>query len=41
VDYLVGLVLLVAGLYVKSAPIAETGAPSQAREGRVKEAQSA
>ena len=41
VDYLVGLVLLVAGLYVKSAPIAETGTPSQAREGRVKEAQSA
>jgi hypothetical protein len=38
VDYFVGLVLVVAGLYVKSAP---TGAPHQAREGRVKEAQSA
>jgi hypothetical protein len=40
VDYLAGLVLVVAGLYVKSAPLAET-APSQAREGRVEAAQSA
>jgi hypothetical protein len=38
VDYLVGLVLVLAGLYVKSAP---TAAPHPASAGRVKEAQSA
>jgi uncharacterized protein DUF4383 len=32
VDYLVGLVLVLAGLYTKSAPDAEAGAPRQVRE---------
>jgi hypothetical protein len=32
VDYLVGLVLVLAGLYITSAPIAETGAARQVRE---------
>jgi hypothetical protein len=41
VDYVVGLVLILAGLYVKSAPPSETGAPRHVREGRVEEGQSA
>jgi 4-amino-4-deoxy-L-arabinose transferase-like glycosyltransferase len=32
VDYLVGLVLVLAGLYIKSAPRTETGNPRQVRE---------
>jgi len=32
VDYLVGLVLVLAGLYIKSAPRTEAGAPRQVRE---------
>ncbi|MDT5042051.1 MAG: hypothetical protein QOE51_3036 [Actinoplanes sp.] len=41
VDYLVGLILVLAGLYIKSAPSAEAGVPRQVREGRVEEARSA
>jgi hypothetical protein len=41
VDYVVGLVLVLAGLYIKSVPPAQAGAPRQVREGRVEEAQSA
>jgi hypothetical protein len=37
VNYLVGLVLIMCGLYAKTAPPAEAGAPRQVREGRVKE----
>jgi Domain of unknown function (DUF4383) len=41
VDYIVGLVLLLAGLYIKTVPPSEAGAPRQVREGRVEQAQSA
>ena len=41
VYYLVGLIVMLAGLYIKSAPVSAEGAPRQVREGRVKEAQSA
>jgi len=34
VTYLVGLVLITAGLYLKVAPQSEVGAPRQVREGR-------
>ena len=34
VTYLVGLVLIVAGLYVKTGPAAEASTPRQVREGR-------
>ena len=34
VTYLIGLVLITAGLYTKIAPPQETGAPRQVREGR-------
>ena len=34
VTYIVGLVLILAGLYSKVAPAAEAGAPRQVREGR-------
>jgi hypothetical protein len=34
VTYLVGLVLITAGLYLKVAPQSEAGAPRQVREGR-------
>jgi hypothetical protein len=34
VTYLVGLVLILSGLYAKTAPPETTGAPRQAREGR-------
>jgi hypothetical protein len=34
VTYLVGLVLITAGLYSKVAPAAQAGAPRQVREGR-------
>lgn len=34
VTYLVGLVLIVAGLYAKTAPPETTGAPRQVREGQ-------
>ena len=34
VTYLVGLVLITAGLYSKVAPASEAGAPRQVREGR-------
>jgi len=34
VTYLVGLVLVLAGLYVKVVPAEEAGAPRQVREGR-------
>jgi Domain of unknown function (DUF4383) len=37
VTYLVGLVLILAGQYVKVAPPSETSAPRQVREGRVNE----
>jgi len=37
VTYLVGLALITSSLYLKTAPTAETGAPRQVREGRVKE----
>jgi hypothetical protein len=40
VDYLVGLVLITAGLYTKTAPPAATGAPRQVRESTAKEVQS-
>jgi hypothetical protein len=39
-EYLVGLILVLAGLYIKSAPTSAEGAPRQVREGRVKQAQS-
>ena len=41
VDYLTGLVLVLAGLYIKSAPESQTGEPREVREGRAKETQSA
>jgi len=41
VDYIAGLILVLASLYTKSAPVAEAGAPRQAREGRVEQTQSA
>ena len=41
VYYLAGLIVMLAGLYIKSAPVSAEGAPRQVREGRVKEAQSA
>jgi hypothetical protein len=41
VDYLVGLILVLASLYITSAPPERTGAPRQAREGRVEQEQSA
>jgi hypothetical protein len=34
VTYLIGLALILAGYYVKTAPIEETSAPRQVREGR-------
>jgi hypothetical protein len=37
VMYVIGLVLILASLYSKTAPPAETGAPRPVREGRVKE----
>jgi hypothetical protein len=41
VDYLVGLVLIAAGLYVKTGSPAETGAPRQVRERTMAEVRSA
>lgn len=38
VTYLAGLVLIMAGLYVKTAPLSETGAPGQVRESMTMEA---
>jgi hypothetical protein len=40
VTYLIGLILIMASLYTKTAPPEETGAPRQVREGQVKETQS-
>ena len=41
VDYIAGLVLVLASLYIKSAPVSVAAAPRQAREDLVEEAQSA
>jgi hypothetical protein len=41
VDYLVGLALILAGLYIKSAPATETSAGRQVRESTSAEAHSA
>jgi hypothetical protein len=41
VDYVLGLILILGGLYTKTAPSSSAGAPRQAREGNAKEARSA
>jgi hypothetical protein len=41
VTYLVGLILIVSSLYLKTAPASETSEPRPAREGQIRETQSA
>jgi hypothetical protein len=40
VMYLIGLILIMASLYTKTAPPEETGVPRQVREGQARETQS-
>jgi hypothetical protein len=40
VEYLVGIIVVLCGLYIKSAPVSAEGAPRQVREGRAQAASS-